>query len=346
MSESYDRKDINTIQQENLELLQKSMIDNEEKIQSQNFSEESKNEAISEIAIVSDNIADNVLEPIVEEIAEPVVLEEIVLKTSIFRKTLSTLGFLGRYLVTAGFIFVILMAFTNYSAYITIAKSYLNPEAMAQWEAQINKSIEVSKIVLNNEEVVGIQEKMVTENNEAENEITEKKDIRDIVWDIRSEEINLDIEIIPFVNRVVIPKIAKNIPLIDIEQGNVEDFDELNGIFMDELKSWVVRYPGSAKPWDYGNSFIFGHSSNFPWIPWDYNDVFVLLDKLEIGDEVITYYEWQKYVYKIKEKKVINPNDVSILKRDTGKKEITLMTCWPIGTTYNRLLLIGELVND
>jgi len=46
----------------------------------------------------------------------------------------------------------------------------------------------------------------------------------------------LDIEIIPFINRVVIPKIAKNIPLVDIEQGNVENFDELNGIFMDELK--------------------------------------------------------------------------------------------------------------
>jgi LPXTG-site transpeptidase (sortase) family protein len=193
---------------------------------------------------------------------------------------------------------------------------------------------------------------MVIENLEEENgqpqnqERQEKIDIRDIVWDIKTEEINLDIEIIPFVNRVVIPKIAKNIPLVDINQGNVEDFDELNDVFMDELKWWVVRYPGSAKPWNFWNSFIFGHSSNFPWIEWDYNDVFALLDRLEIWDEIITYYEWQKYVYRIKEKKVINPNDVSVLKRDTGKKEITLMTCWPIGTTYNRLLLIGEIVNE
>jgi len=82
------------------------------------------------------------------------------------------------------------MAFTNYSAYITIAKSYLNPEAIAKSEAKINKSMEVSKIVSNNEKVLGIQEKMVAENIDEKTEepdtlerkdIQVKKDIRDIV---------------------------------------------------------------------------------------------------------------------------------------------------------------------
>jgi hypothetical protein len=36
MSEVQGKKDINTIQKENLELLQKSILDNDEKIQSQN----------------------------------------------------------------------------------------------------------------------------------------------------------------------------------------------------------------------------------------------------------------------------------------------------------------------
>jgi sortase (surface protein transpeptidase) len=35
---------------------------------------------------------------------------------------------------------------------------------------------------------------------------------------------------------------------------------------MKELQNGVIRYPGSAKPGDEGNSFIFGHSSNFPWV--------------------------------------------------------------------------------
>jgi sortase (surface protein transpeptidase) len=27
-----------------------------------------------------------------------------------------------------------------------------------------------------------------------------------------------------------------------------------------------------------------------------------------------------------------------------GKKQISLMTCWPVGTTLNRMIVIGELV--
>jgi hypothetical protein len=36
------------------------------------------------------------------------------------------------------------------------------------------------------------------------------------------ENINLDIEITPYENRVIIPKIAKNIPLLDIKNRNIE----------------------------------------------------------------------------------------------------------------------------
>jgi sortase (surface protein transpeptidase) len=35
---------------------------------------------------------------------------------------------------------------------------------------------------------------------------------------------------------------------------------------MKELEKGIIRYPGSAKPGENGSSFIFGHSSNFPWI--------------------------------------------------------------------------------
>jgi sortase (surface protein transpeptidase) len=32
------------------------------------------------------------------------------------------------------------------------------------------------------------------------------------------------------------------------------------------------------------------------------------------------------------------------LKKDKSKSEITLMTCWPVGTTLNRLIVTGELM--
>jgi sortase A len=120
----------------------------------------------------------------------------------------------------------------------------------------------------------------------------------------------------------------------------------LNNIFMKELENGVIRYPGSAKPGQKWNSFIFGHSSNFPWIKWDYNDVFALLDNVEFDDEVIIYYNQKKYKYIIREKNVISPGQTGVLKRNNNKSEITLMTCWPIGTTLNRLIVTGELIEE
>lgn len=327
--------DINEIQEENLKKLQKEILCD---AQIKNLTEIPVLKT-EDITVEQENIISFKEEETKEILAQDPLLQD--LDKTLFQKWCWVLGSITKYILTASFIFVMLMAFTNYSAYITIAKSYLNPEAIAQSEKNMHKSLEVSQISVAKKQDWTLEEKTKKDLDE---DIYRSKDLRSILWDVRKEDIQLDIEVIPFVNRMVIPKIGKNIPLVDIAQGKVEWLHELNDIFMEELQWGVVRYPGSARPWEFGNSFIFWHSSNFPWVKWDYNDVFALLDKLEIWDEVISYYEGKKYTYKIKQKKVINPNDVSILKRDTGKKEITLMTCWPIWTTYNRLLVIGELV--
>lgn len=77
----------------------------------------------------------------------------------------------------------------------------------------------------------------------------------------------------------------------------------------------------------------------------EYNDVFALLDKLDDGDEIIVYYNQQKFVYRVNKKDVILPGDVSVLQKDkTDHSELNLMTCWPIGTTFKRLIVSAELV--
>ena len=109
----------------------------------------------------------------------------------------------------------------------------------------------------------------------------------------------------------------------------------------------MVRYPGTAQPGEKGNVFIFGHSSNYPWVKSEYNDVFALLDTLENGDEVIIFYNQRKFTYKITDRAVVKPGDMKALEsRDQNKKELALMTCWPIGTTLERIILFGELVED
>ncbi len=77
--------------------------------------------------------------------------------------------------------------------------------------------------------------------------------------------VSLSVNIAPYEDRIIIPKIGKNIPLVNVEHHDADTSNEWHKIFMKELENGIVKYPGSADPGQDGNSFIFGHSSNFPW---------------------------------------------------------------------------------
>ncbi len=255
---------------------------------------------------------------------------------------LSYSTFALKYSFTSVVIFAVLLLGTNYSAYINLAQSYFWDNSKQEWNfvASVNatkiESPEVHKKT---------KKERLEELSAKDSEVTNQEDkysIKSMIAKSNSR-INLNIDIVPYENRLIIPKLGKNIPLMDVKDSKASSENELNDIFMKELEGWVVRYPWSAQPWKIWNSFIFWHSSNFPWIPWKYNDVFSTLWNLKENDEVIAYYGQKQYTYVIKEKKVISPRDIDILKRDKWKAEITLMTCWPLGTTLNRLILVWEL---
>ena len=254
-----------------------------------------------------------------------------------------------RYIWTSACIFLVLLVGTNYKAYSSIAYSLI-----FSWEMQ-----ETQKAIVNSVHAANI-DKASSESSQLENTFSQLED--DVMLDARflkekhsisrlthkanTESVIPNIEITPYENRIIIPRIGKNIPLIDIVNTHVDGSDELEDIFMDELEDGVVRYPGSGKPGQWGNAFIFGHSSNFPWMKWNYNDVFALLDHVVYWDEVIVYYNQKKYVYKIYGKEVIRPGNVSVLHSDDKQdSQITLMTCWPIGTTLNRLIVTWDLIS-
>lgn len=105
------------------------------------------------------------------------------------------------------------------------------------------------------------------------------------------------------------------------------------------LKGGVAHFKGTTLPGEKGNIFIFGHSS--AEVKSDYSKVFVSLNDLEKDDEIVVYYQNEEHKYKIKEKKIVEATDLSVLEK--GKKEIlTLMTCWPIGTKEKRLIVRAE----
>lgn len=149
---------------------------------------------------------------------------------------------------------------------------------------------------------------------------------------------NLEIKPVDKDFGIVIIKIganAKIIPQVDPYNTN---------IYQAALTKGVAQAKGTAFPDKIGNMFLFSHSSANLLEAARYNSVFYLLSKLEKNDEIDIYYKQTKYVYKVAEIKLVDAKDVSYLNPKSEVKMLTLMTCWPAGTTYKRLLVIAREV--
>jgi sortase A len=113
---------------------------------------------------------------------------------------------------------------------------------------------------------------------------------------------------------------------------------------LEGLKSGVVRYEGTALPNERGNTVLIGHSSDFPWSTGQYKTVFALLDKLEIGDQIQLTYDNKQFTYAVSKKTVVAPTFTAPLHR-TVDPTLTLLTCYPVGSTRSRLIIQADLVS-
>lgn len=139
---------------------------------------------------------------------------------------------------------------------------------------------------------------------------------------------------------IVIPKINANTKVIK----NVDPFD--SNIYQRALTQGVAHAKDTSTPDKSGNTFIFAHSAGNWYEANQFNAVFYLLNKLETGDEIIVYYQSQKYIYSVDEIKFVKPDEINYLSNQQNTNRLTLMTCWPPGTTLKRLVVISTLKND
>ncbi len=157
----------------------------------------------------------------------------------------------------------------------------------------------------------------------------------------------LDIEIAPLDNRIIIPRIDQNLPIMRVSSDNLikRDWNALEKEMQQALQDGVVHYPGTSTPGQNGNMAITGHSSYFPWDPGRFKDVFALLHKVVIGDKIVIYWDQKKHVYEVNDIKVVLPQDISVLKQ-TPEEKLTLITCTPVGTNLKRLIISANPVDE
>jgi sortase A len=157
----------------------------------------------------------------------------------------------------------------------------------------------------------------------------------------------LDLEIFPPDTRLVIPRIHQNLPVLRVSSEHLiqKDWNALEKDMQEALKYGVVHYPGTSLPDQSGNTVITGHSSYFPWDPGRFKDVFALLEEVILGDRVALYYDQHKYIYEISNIDIVLPSNIDILKQ-TSDKQLTLITCYPMGTNLKRLVVTADYIEE
>ena len=155
--------------------------------------------------------------------------------------------------------------------------------------------------------------------------------------------------------KVIIPKLGIAPPVVGgVEAYRSKNRSESAAVFEQRmqkaLESGVVHYPSTPLPGQNvkngkSNVVIVGHSSSNLFTPGDYKSVFSSLRNLEKGDLILLNYEKVQYVYKIYERKIINPNQVEVLGPAARNHSLTLITCHPPGSNGKRLVVVAEQIS-
>lgn len=141
--------------------------------------------------------------------------------------------------------------------------------------------------------------------------------------------------------KLIIPKINVDVPVV---YDTTPDHDAQ----MKAMENGVAYFgiPGAnSKPGQVGNTVLSGHSSNDILDGGNYKFIFARLEQMQVGDSIYINYGGKRYTYTVTRTKVVAPTDVSALVYPTTKPELTLITCVPLGTSLNRLLVTAEQVS-
>ena len=140
---------------------------------------------------------------------------------------------------------------------------------------------------------------------------------------------------------IVIPKIGAAAPIF----ANIDPSNPKN--YLSALKKGVAHAAGTDLPGETGNVYLFAHSTDAFWNVGTYNAVFYLIGKLNPGDEIVIYYNGKAIKYQVYDKKVVGPDSSQYFGTILpGEKTLTLQTCYPPGTTFERLVVLAKELGD
>ncbi|WP_349409527.1 class D sortase [Pseudalkalibacillus sp. SCS-8] len=113
----------------------------------------------------------------------------------------------------------------------------------------------------------------------------------------------------------------------------------LEGSSTDILKVAVGHLEGTGRLGVEGENFVaLGHRSHVT------GKFFNRLDELSVGDQIDFIADNQGFHYKVIDKKIIEPTQLEVLEPVKNKSIVTLITCHPMYSNKQRLVVVGEKV--
>lgn len=141
--------------------------------------------------------------------------------------------------------------------------------------------------------------------------------------------------------KLIIPKINVDVPV----DFNATPDHNTQMAAMEHGVAWFGIPGANSKPGQVGNTPISGHSSNDILSSGQYKYIFAKLDQLVEGDTFYINYEGKRYTYAVTKSEVVRPSQIDKLIYPTDKPVVTLITCTPLGTSLNRLLVTAEQIS-
>jgi LPXTG-site transpeptidase (sortase) family protein len=128
------------------------------------------------------------------------------------------------------------------------------------------------------------------------------------------------------------------IPSLNIEAPVVISQSPEEKSLQADLEKGVIYLPGSTALNENGTMVIMGHSSAYPWYKGHYGSIFALLNKLNIGDEIIVFSKEKQFIYRVEGKEIKAPKDL-IFQKDENNSVLYLVSCWPVNTAWKRIVV-------
>ncbi len=106
----------------------------------------------------------------------------------------------------------------------------------------------------------------------------------------------------------------------------------------------TTAYPHSVNPGGIGTIYIAGHSSppNERASESAYGSVFARLPELKYGDKITIGHGADITRYKVIRTQIVSAADTEILAQQSGRSILKLITCYPVGTVRQRMIVTAE----